>query len=91
MVDFAKIALYMARIARSSKKMKKAIKLRESTKSHNTFATKDCSVAQAIIDDVYPTFGSETSEEKYVEIMGIGGKYLNEDNHLMNGDFVKMR
>ena len=23
--------------------------------------------------------------------MGIGGKYLNEDNHLMNGDFVKMQ
>ena len=40
---------------------------------------------------MYPTCGPETSEEKYVEIMGIGGKYLNEDNHLMNGDFVKMR
>ena len=71
--------------------MKKAIKLRESTKSHNTFATKDCSVAQAIIDDVYPTCELQTLGEKDVEIMGIGGKYLNEDNHSMNGDFVKMR
>lgn len=41
-------------------KMKKAIKLQESKNSYNSFATKDCCVAQSIIDDVYPTYGSET-------------------------------